>query len=105
MNYTFILHYALHFFAPFFIAWFFFRKNWLKVYLIFLATMLVDIDHLWASPVYQVDRCSIGFHFLHSYYAIAAYGILLFFKKPLNIIGMGLLFHMLTDWIDCLLMK
>ena len=105
MNYTFILHYALHFIAPFFIAWVFFRKNWLKVYLIFIATMLVNIDHLWASPVYQVDRCSIGFHVLHSYYAIPVYGILLFFRKPFNIIGLGLSFHMLTDWIDCLLMK
>jgi hypothetical protein len=29
---------------------------------------------------------------------------LLFFRKPFRIIGIGLLFHMLTDFIDCLFM-
>lgn len=66
--------------------------------------MLVDMDHLIASPVFQPDRCSIGFHPLHSYYAIGAYAILLFFRKPFNIIGMGLLLHMFTDLTDCLIM-
>ncbi len=29
---------------------------------------------------------------------------LLFFRKPFNIISIGLLFHMLTDFIDCMMM-
>lgn len=96
------VHYFLHLCFPFFIAWLFFRSDWKKVYLILLLTMLVDLDHLLATPIFQADRCSIGFHPLHSYYAIAAYFVLLFFRKPFNIIGIGLLFHMLTDFIDCL---
>jgi hypothetical protein len=31
--------------------------------------------------------------------------LLLFFRKPFRIIGIGLLFHMLTDFIDCLFMS
>ena len=99
----FFIHYSLHFIFPLLIAFVFFRKNWKKVYLIMLLTMIVDLDHLIANPIFQADRCSINFHPLHTYYAIAAYIILIFFRKPLNIIGIGLLLHMLTDFIDCLL--
>ncbi len=69
-----------------------------------IATMVVDIDHLLADPIFASGRCSIGFHPLHSYYAIGVYFILLFFKKT-RIIAVGLLFHMLTDYIDCWWMK
>ena len=99
----FFIHYSLHFIFPLLIAFVFFRKDWKKVYLIMLLTMIVDLDHLIANPIYQADRCSINFHPLHTYYAIAAYIILIFFRKPLNIIGIGLLLHMITDFIDCLL--
>ena len=68
-----------------------------------LSTMMVDLDHLLANPIYQADRCSINFHPLHTYYAIAVYIIMIFFRKPLNIIGIGLLLHMLTDFIDCII--
>ncbi|MDB4447893.1 DUF6122 family protein [Roseivirga sp.] len=98
------IHYFLHFGFPFFIAFLFFRKDWKKVYLILLATMLVDLDHLLANPIFEANRCSINFHFLHTYYAMVGYVILLFFPKPFRIIGIGLLFHMLTDFIDCLMM-
>ena len=99
----FFIHYSLHFIFPLLIAFIFFRKNWKKVYLIMLLTMIVDLDHLIANPIFQADRCSINFHPLHTYYAIAVYIILIFFRKPLNIIGIGLLLHMLTDYIDSLL--
>ena len=97
------IHCFLHLVFPFFIAYGFFRNDWKKVYLILIATMLVDLDHLVANPIFQVDRCSINFHPLHTYYAMIAYVILLFFRKPFNIIGIGLLFHMLTDFIDCMM--
>lgn len=100
----FILHYFLHLGFPLIIAFLFFRKDWKRAYLIFLATMLVDLDHLLADPVFQANRCSINFHILHSYYAMVVYVGLLFFRKPFNIIGLGLLFHMLTDFIDCMFM-
>ena len=96
-----ILHYSLHFFLPLIIAILFFKKEWKKVYVIMLLTMIVDLDHLLANPIYQADRCSINFHPLHSYYAIALYFIMSFFRKPFNIIGIGLILHMITDFTDC----
>jgi len=98
------IHYFLHFGFPFFIAFGFFRKDWKKVYLILIATMLVDLDHLVANPIFDPNRCGINYHPLHTYYAMIVYVLLLFFRKPFNIIGIGLLFHMLTDLIDCMMM-
>ena len=66
-----------------------------------ISTMIVDIDHLLATPIYQADRCSINFHPLHSYFAIGVYFIMSFLKSPLKIIGIGLLIHMLVDFCDC----
>lgn len=97
------IHYFLHLGFPIVIAYIFFRKDWKKAYLILLATMLVDLDHLLADPIFQADRCSIHFHPLHTSYAMILYAGLLFLRKPFNIIGIGLLFHMLTDTIDCMM--
>lgn len=97
------IHYSLHFIAPAFIAYGLWRTEWKKAWLVMLATMLVDADHLLAQPIFVADRCSIGFHYLHSYPAIFFYSVLLFIPK-LRIVAVGLLFHMLTDQIDCWLM-
>jgi len=91
----------MHFLLPGAIAFYFFKENWKNVYLIFILTMLVDLDHLLAMPIFSATRCSINFHVLHSYYAIAFYFVALFFKKT-RIVAIGLLLHMLTDAIDCL---
>ena len=93
-------HYGMHLLAPGLIAWVFFRKQWKKAWLIMLATMLVDLDHLLADPIFDPNRCSIGFHPLHSYYAMGIYVVMLYFPR-LRVIAVGLLFHMLTDWQDC----
>ena len=95
------IHYGLHFIFPAFIAWIFFEKYWKKAWLIMLATMLVDIDHLFTSPIFDSARCSIGFHPLHSYYAIFGY-LILFFIPKFRIIAIGLLLHIATDFLDCL---
>jgi hypothetical protein len=99
-----IIHYSLHFFAPLCIALFFFKKDWKNVYLIFLSTMLVDLDHLFANPIFDANRCSIGFHYLHSFYFIVVYFLVLFFSKnkKIKLIAAGLIFHMATDFQDCL---
>ncbi len=99
-----LIHYSLHFLFPVFIAWFFFRENWKIAALIMISTMLVDLDHLLADPIFLATRCSIGFHPLHSYIAIGLYTLLTFFKKT-RILGIGFLLHMLTDFIDCLWMR
>jgi hypothetical protein len=98
----FIIHYALHFLAPLLIAYWFFNKNWKTVYLVFLFSMLVDVDHFLANPIFEENRCSINFHPLHSYIACGVYFLGLFFKKT-RVIAIALLFHMLTDFIDCYL--
>ena len=96
-----IVHYFLHFGLPVIIAFLFYRPKALQVAAIFLLTMLVDADHLLATPIFDACRCSIGFHPLHSYPAIAIYVLCLFFR-PTRLIAIGLLMHMATDQIDCL---
>ena len=98
----FSIHYSLHFIFPLLISLIFFNSKWKKVYLIFLLSMLVDLDHLLANPIFQENRCSINFHPLHSYIAIGIYFVGLFFSKT-RILAISLLFHMLTDLIDCYL--
>ncbi|SHN03056.1 DUF6122 family protein [Polaribacter sp. KT 15] len=98
----FIVHYSLHFIVPFLFAFVFFRKKWKTVYIIFLLSMLVDLDHLLANPIFQENRCSINFHPLHRFLAMAFYVVGLFFKKT-RILCIALLFHMFTDYLDCLL--
>lgn len=95
-----IIHYSLHFIAPLAIAFLYSPKNWKNAYWVLLGTMLVDLDHLLASPIFEPDRCSIGFHPLHSYYAILIYFFLLFPKRS-RLVAIGLLFHMFTDGLDC----
>jgi len=99
-----IVHYSLHIFLPGLVALLFFRDRWIKAWLIMLATMLVDLDHLFAYPdIFVPNRCSIGFHPLHSYYAIGIYFIMVFIPK-VRIVAVGLLLHMLVDFQDCLWM-
>jgi hypothetical protein len=98
------IHYFLHLGFPLVIAYVFFREEWKSAFLILIGTMLVDLDHLLADPIFKANRCGIGFHVLHTYQAMIIYFLLLFFPKPFKIIGIGLLFHMLTDLIDCLFM-
>ena len=95
------VHYGMHLLAPAAIAYIFFRSKWLKVWFIFLLTLFIDLDHLLAVPIFDPERCSIGFHPLHSYYAIGIYLIGLY-PKQTRIVAIGLLFHIFTDWIDCL---
>ena len=67
-----------------------------------LSTMLVDLDHLLAIPVYDPGRCSIGFHPLHTMFPILLYVGLCFIKKyRLHYLGIGLCIHMALDSIDC----
>lgn len=73
------------------------------MYLLFLAAMLIDLDHLLANPVFDPNRCSVGFHFLHSHIAVIGYSILVVPTKT-RIIGVALLWHIVTDQIDCWLM-
>lgn len=96
-----LLHYSFHFLAPGLLAYVFFRNRWLTAWLIMVATMAIDLDHLLATPIFDPSRCSINFHPLHTYWAFGVYVILLFFRKT-RIIAVGLIFHLITDYVDCL---
>ena len=100
-----LVHYSLHFLFPGLLAWLFFRSFWVKGWGLMLITMAVDLDHLLATPLFDPNRCSIGFHPLHTWPAMLVYaGMLLIPNKIVRILGLGLLLHMLTDFIDCLWM-
>ena len=95
-----MLHIAQHFIAPLLIAFLFFKENLKLSYLIMIATMLVDLDHLLASPIYDANRCSIGFHPLHQHWLIGIYLAMSFFSRT-RLIGVGLTTHMVLDAFDC----
>ena len=96
----FIAHYGTHVFLPLVVALVFYPQKWKTAYLIMLACMLIDVDHLLATPIFSPNRCSINFHPLHTYWAIGIYILLLFFKKT-RLIGLGLVIHIIADVIDC----
>lgn len=95
-----MLHILLHFLVPAIVVAFFFRDKWRTDYLILVSTMLVDLDHLLANPIYDPNRCSIAFHPLHSFWAIGLYAALCFPKKT-RLVGIGLMIHMALDSLDC----
>jgi len=78
----------------------FFRNNWKKAYLIMILTLLIDLDHLLAVPIYDPLRCSINFHPLHSFYAIFIYFSLCFIPKT-KYAGIGLMIHVVLDSLNC----
>ena len=96
------MHYGFHFLLPLVISLCFYKKKWKQVYLLFLGSMLVDLDHLLAEPIFDPNRCSINFHPLHTFYAIGVYTIMLIPKK-IRVLGIALLLHMFADYLDCIL--
>ena len=100
----FLVHYGIHFLVPVAIAYIFYRKNALKVSIVLLATFIIDVDHLFATPIFNPNRCSINYHLLHSFWAIGVYVFLLFPKKT-RLFGVGLLIHIIADSADCLLLR
>jgi len=97
------LHILLHFVVPGVVAGLAFRDKWVTSWLIMMSAMVIDVDHLLASPIFDPNRCSIGFHPLHSTMAIIAYLLLLMIPR-LRILGIGLLIHIGLDAMDCLRM-
>ncbi len=99
-----LLHLFLHAAVPAALAWLFWRDRFGSAWLWLLAGWLIDLDHLLADPVYVADRCSIGFHPLHTAPAIAAYGVMALPRRT-RLLGIGLLVHVALDAIDCLWMR
>jgi hypothetical protein len=101
---TVIVHYTCHLLLPFAFAKLFWKQHWKEAGLIMLATMVIDADHLLATPIYDPDRCSIGFHPLHTGWAALFYTILLFLPSwKWRAVSLGCIWHLCTDYLDCLL--
>lgn len=101
MTVDFLWHLAVHLIVPVAVAWLFFRPNFKRAALIMFAGILIDLDHLLADPIVDPDRCSVGFHPLHSYWVIPLYLLLALFPKT-RLIGLGLVIHIILDWLACL---
>jgi len=98
-----LVHLLLHVVVPVATARLFWPGQWRRAALWMLAGWLIDLDHLLADPIYAPGRCSIGFHPLHTWPAIAAYGALVVPRRT-RWLGIGLLIHVALDGLDCLLM-
>jgi hypothetical protein len=98
-----VVHLLLHFIVPGIVARFSFRDRWIRAWLIMALTIIVDLDHLLADPIYDPNRCSIGYHPLHTYPAILIYLVLTMIPKT-RLVGLGLMIHMVLDGLDCIWM-
>jgi len=95
-----IAHYGCHFLLPLAVALIWFKPKWELAYFIMICGMLIDLDHLLATPIFDPNRCSINFHPLHTCYALGLYILITLYKKT-RLIGLGLLIHIIADIVDC----
>ena len=96
-----MIHLLLHLAVPALVAKIAYGKKWIFALTIMMLTILVDLDHLLATPIYDPMRCSIGFHPLHTWPAHLFYLCLLAHPRS-RLVGLGLVIHMLLDGSDCL---
>lgn len=98
------LHLLLHAAIPALLALLFWRPQAVRAWMWMMAAFVIDLDHLLADPIYAPDRCSIGFHPLHTAPAITAYAGLAVWPRT-RWFGVGLVLHVLLDGLDCVLMR
>lgn len=95
-----MLHILLHFMVPMLLAGLLWRRRFYQAVTVMWMTMLVDLDHLLATPIYDPNRCSIGFHPLHQPLLFPVYLAFLIWPKT-RWVGAGLVIHMVLDGFDC----
>ncbi len=77
----------------------FVNANNLDLLLLFSAE-LIDLDHLFSKPIYHPRRNPFKTHFLHkNYQLILIVAILFILYRPIMFLGIGLLSHLLLDYI------
>jgi hypothetical protein len=91
----------LHLLVPLGVALVAYRPRWRRSWFIMLSTMVIDLDHLLADPIYDPERCSIGFHPLHTLIPIVLYVAAIAHPKT-RLLGVGLCIHIVLDGLDCL---
>ena len=92
---------VLHVVVPAAVARIGYPRHWKRTWLVMLAAMVIDLDHLLADPIFDPNRCGIGVHPLHSYIAIAIYAAMLAVPRW-RIVAIGLVIHVGLDAGDCL---
>lgn len=97
------VHLGLHVLVPALVARWLGGSAWFRAYLLLQVGWLIDVDHLLATPVFDPNRCSLGFHPLHTAPAALAYALMVL-PRPTRLIGAGLLIHLALDGVDCLRM-
>ena len=101
-----ILHYGGHWLAPFVIAAIIWRERWKVAGLVIASANLIDLDHLLADPIFDPNRCSIGFHLLHGWEAALAYILMLAIPRwYIRAFAIGALWHLAVDYGDCMMMQ
>ncbi|WP_299700682.1 DUF6122 family protein [uncultured Pontibacter sp.] len=100
MTLSFAIHMLLHVGVPLLVAALFYREQFMRASLLMLAGLAIDADHLLVRPILDPWRCSVGFHLLHQYWIIPFYVFLALFPKT-RLVGLGLVIHIILDWIDC----
>lgn len=98
-----LVHYGCHLLIPLAIVLLFYRQQWKVAYITMLAAFLIDLDHLLVTPIFDTNRCSIGYHPLHSYFAILFY-IFSLIPKTSRLVALGLVIHIVSDYVDCLML-
>lgn len=98
---SFLLHMFVHVAVPVGVAALFFRRDFRHAALVMLAGILIDIDHLAASPIVDPSRCSVGYHLLHSFWLIPVYVTLALYPRT-RLIGLGLVIHIVLDTAECI---
>lgn len=97
------LHLVLHVVVPLAVAFLAARPAWRRAFVVMIATMAVDLDHLLADPLYNPNRCSLTAHPLHEPLLFPVWAALALWPQT-RWVGVGLLIHMALDGIDCALM-
>ena len=116
-----MVHLVLHVLVPVVTARALDPTRWRSAALLMLGTMLVDVDHLLAEPIYDAQRCSIGFHPLHGLGPVAVYVVVALVAgagyrvarrsgtsetqrwRAGFFLGCGLVIHMALDGLDCVI--
>jgi hypothetical protein len=96
-----MMHVFLPMLVPGVVALLFYRPRWQRAWLLLGAALLLDVDHVLATPMFDPNRCSINFHPLHTYWAMGNYAFMLF-PRFTRIWAVGFLLHMALDYAECL---
>jgi len=73
---------------------------------VLLSAQLIDLDHLFSKPIYNPKRNGFKTHFLHKKWkVICIVSIMFLFYRPLLFLWIGLLSHILLDFIHLKIYK